>query len=98
MVKNPFCLGKDLSQSSGLTLPGKERNKELRLGNADGNQQASDDERFTHPLLTQRLPLAFFCKCVEVRTARIQHTFADQFIDGIEHALPFRRLVACRLE
>ena len=42
--------------------------------------------------------LTSFRQHVEVTTARVQHTCAGQFIDGVEHALPFGWFVACRLE
>jgi hypothetical protein len=42
--------------------------------------------------------LAFFCYREEVTSASLEHTRADRFVDGVEYALPFDWLVACRLE
>ncbi|MGB2898111.1 MAG: hypothetical protein WBB89_02525 [Candidatus Acidiferrum sp.] len=43
-------------------------------------------------------PLTSFRQYVKVTTARVQHTCAGQFIDGVEHVLPFGRFVARRLK
>src|SRR5437870_4914288 len=43
-------------------------------------------------------PFTSFRQRVEVTTAGVQHTCAGQFIDRVEHALPFGCFVACRLE
>jgi hypothetical protein len=40
----------------------------------------------------------YLCEGIEVTAARLQHTCANQFIDGVEHAPPFGWFVACHLE
>ena len=43
-------------------------------------------------------PPTFFCQRIEVTTARVQHARLGQFIDDVEHSLPFGWFVARRLE